>query len=113
MFAAHFAASHVHSFWHYVGVHRLWAIFAILVVWGVIAPLTLGPVYRTWMRIGMLIGKVTTPVILTLVFVISIIPTSLVLRIIGKDMMRRKFDDSPSYRVESKEPSVENMEKPY
>ena len=90
-----------------------WIVFAILAAWGAIAPSSLRPVYRGWMRIGILIGKVTTPIILTLVFVVAIIPTSLVLRILGKDMMHRKFDQSPSYRVTSKNPSVENMEKPY
>ena len=90
-----------------------WIVFAILAAWGAIAPSSLRPVYRGWMRIGILIGKVTTPIILTLVFVVAIIPTSLVLRILGKDMMHRKFNESLSYRVASKKPSVENMEKPY
>ena len=90
-----------------------WIVFATLAVWGAMAPTTLRPVYRGWMRVGMLLGKITTPIILTLVFVIAIIPTSIVLRLLGKDMMRRKFDRSPSYRVKSKNPSVENMEKPY
>lgn len=90
-----------------------WVVFAILAVWGITAPNSLRPVYRGWMHVGLLLSKVTTPIILTLVFIIAIIPTAIVLRLLGKDMMRRKTDGSPSYRVASKNPSVENMEKPY
>ncbi len=90
-----------------------WVIFAVLAVWALVAPHTLNPVYRGWMRVGMMLGRVTTPIIMTLVFVITIVPMAVLLRIFRRDFMRRKFDDSSSYRVESKPPSVENMEKPY
>lgn len=90
-----------------------WAVAGILAVWAVILPNTLRPVYRGWMRIGLLLGKITTPIILTLVYAIAIIPTAIILRILGKDFMHRKFDQSKSYRVKSKNPSVTNMEKPY
>jgi amino acid transporter len=90
-----------------------WVLAGILAVWAVIIPNTLRPVYRGWMRIGLLLVKITTPIILTLVYAIAIIPTSMVLRMLGKDFMRRKFDKSNSYRVTSKKPSIDNMEKPY
>ena len=90
-----------------------WVVFAVLAVWALIAPSTLDPVYRGWMRVGMLLGRVTTPIIMTLVFAITIVPMALILRILRRDFMRRKFDGSPSYRVKSRPPSVENMEKPY
>lgn len=90
-----------------------WAVAGILAVWAVILPNTLRPVYRGWMRIGLLLGKIITPIILTLVYAIAIIPTAIILRILGKDFMHRKFDQSKSYRVKSKNPSVTNMEKPY
>ena len=90
-----------------------WAVAGILAAWAFIIPSTLRPVYRGWMTLGLLLGRITTPIILTLVYVITIVPTSMVLRILGKDFMHRKFDESQSYRVKSKDPSVENMEKPY
>jgi len=90
-----------------------WIVAGILFLWAAAIPTTLRPVYHGWMRIGLLLGKITTPIILTLVYAISVIPTSLFLRLFRKDLLHRKFDDSSSYRVESKEPSVGNMEKPY
>lgn len=90
-----------------------WVVFAVLASWAIVAPNTLKPLYHGWMRLGMLLGKVTTPIIMTLVFAITIIPMALLLRIFRRDFMRRNFDESPSYRVKSRQPSVENMEKPY
>ena len=90
-----------------------WIVFVILALWAFIAPATLNPVYRGWMRVGIFLSRITTPIILTLVFVITIFPGSLLLRLFRNDPMRRKFDDSASYRVESRQPSVKNIEKPY
>ena len=90
-----------------------WIVAAVFFAWGAIAPVTLRPVYRGWMRFGLLLSKVTTPIILTLVYVITIIPTSIILRLARKDLLQRKFDGSESYRVKSKAPSIENMEKPF
>lgn len=90
-----------------------WIVFAVLAAWAIVAPGTLNRVYKGWMHIGLLLGRVTTPIILTLVFIIAILPTSIILRLIRRDFMQRKFDDSPTYRVKSRKPSIANMEKPY
>lgn len=90
-----------------------WIVFAILGTWAMVAPSSLGPVYRGWMRFGMLLGKITTPIILTLLFVITIFPGALIMRLLRKDPMRRSFDDSTTYRVDTKQPSSKNLEKPY
>ena len=90
-----------------------WLIFAVLGIWALIAPASLRPVYRGWMRFGMLLGRITTPIVLTLLFIVAILPGALLLRLFRKDPMHRKFDDSKTYRVITKQPSVENLEKPY
>lgn len=90
-----------------------WILAAVLFAWGAIAPATLRPVYHGWMRFGLLLSKITTPIILTLVYVITIIPTAIILRLARKDLLHRKFDDSDSYRVKSKAPSIDNLEKPF
>lgn len=90
-----------------------WIFAGVLVLWAAVLPATLRPVYHGWMRFGLLLGKITTPIILILVYAIAVVPMSLLLRLLRKDLLQRKFDSSSSYRVESKEPSVSNMEKPY
>jgi len=77
-----------------------WLIAGVLGTWGLVAPMTLQPVYRTWMKLGLLLSKVTTPIILGGVFFGLILPMGLVMRLFGRDPMARHFDDTaPSYRV--------------
>ncbi len=90
-----------------------WVIFGVLAAWALVAPTTLRPVYHGWMRLGLLLGRITTPIILTLVYAFAVLPTSIILRLFGKDLLHRDFDDTQSYRVKSKPPKVDNMEKPY
>ena len=90
-----------------------WLVFAVLGIWAIIAPASLKPVYRGWMRAGMLLSKITTPIILTLLFLVAILPSALLMRLFRKDPMRRGFDESASYRIKAKQPSVKNLEKPY
>ncbi len=45
-----------------------WVIAGVLAVWALAAPLTLKPVYRQWMMLGLLLSKITTPIILGAVF---------------------------------------------
>jgi hypothetical protein len=90
-----------------------WIVFAVLGVWGLVAPMTLRPVYRIWMRFGLLLSKVMTPLIMGVVFFLVITPVAIVLKIMRKDPMSRKFDTAESYRVVIEKPPTENLEKPY
>lgn len=90
-----------------------WIVFGVLGAWGLIAPLSLQPVYRLWMRFGLMLSKVMTPLIMGIVFFVIITPVALVLKLLGKDAMARKFSDADSYRVPTKKSPPENLEKPY
>ena len=77
----------------------------VLVALGAIRPGLLHPLNVAWMRLGLLLGKIVTPVIMLLVFVISIIPTGLILRLFGKDLLRlKKTTTESSYWIERSPP---------
>ena len=91
-----------------------WIVGGILAGWAVIAPQSLGPVYRVWMRFGLLLNRVTTPIILGVVFYFVITPTAVVMRLLRRDPMARQYDlTADSYRVSSKKPLKQNLEKPF
>lgn len=90
-----------------------WAIFGILGAWGLAAPLSLRPVYRAWMRFGLLLSKITTPIIMGLVFYVLITPIALVLKLAGKDAMSRRFDEHESYRITRRKMREDSLEHPY
>ena len=91
-----------------------WVVFGVLGGWALLLPDSLKPVYHGWMRFGLLLSKVTTPIIMGAVFFIVIAPVALVLRIGRWDAMHRRLDpDTESYRVLSKATPKENLENPF
>ncbi len=91
-----------------------WVVGGVLAVWALVAPTTLKPVYHGWMQLGLMLSRITTPLILGIVFFLVILPMALVMRILGHDPMMRRFDDSAkTYRVTSHKAPVKNMERPF
>ncbi len=93
----------------------LWIAAGILVVfWALLAPDSLRGLYIVWMRIAMVIGNVVNAFILAVVFFIVITPMGIVMRMMGKDPMRRTLDERVvSYRVTSKVAARDHVERPY
>jgi len=90
-----------------------WVIFGVLVVLGLAAPMALNPIYKTWMRFGLIMSKIMTPLVMGILFYVVITPIGFLLKLLSKDMLHRTFDDTDSYRVQSKKAPAENLEKPY
>ncbi len=57
-----------------------------------LAPARLGPLNRLWLRFGRLLHRVMNPVILALLFFGAVLPMALLLRLMGKDLLRLKPD---------------------
>ncbi len=86
----------------------------LLVLWGLLAPMSLKGLYHGWMKFGLMMSTVMTPVIMGIVFYFVFAPVGLVMRLFGKDSMARKRDDdAETYRVISKNNPIKNLEKPY
>ena len=91
-----------------------WALGGILATWALAAPVTLQPVYRGWMKFGLLLSKITTPIVLGIVFFLVIFPIGFTMRLFGRDPMARRIDDdTDSYRIPSPKIPKNNMERPF
>src|SRR5688572_28637161 len=91
-----------------------WVVLALLGGIGLLAPLALKPIYKVWMRLGLLLGRVTTPLILGIVFFLIISPIGLVRRLKRTDAMARSFDEqAPSYRVPTSAKPTNHFERPF
>jgi hypothetical protein len=96
--------------------HPLWPWIAATVFWiaALIVPRALGPINRAWIRVGMVLGWINSRIILGLVFFLMFTPVAIVMRMVGRDAMNRKFDpDAKTYRIKSKQPDNGQLEKPY
>ena len=91
-----------------------WVLCGVLVMWACLAPVSLRPVYRVWMRFGLLMSRITTPIILSIVFFLVITPVAFIRGLLGKDSMSRRLDEKmTTYRVKSRKASAENLERPF
>jgi hypothetical protein len=89
-----------------------WGLAAVFVGWALLAPRSLRLVYHVWMKFGQLISRITTPVILAIVFFLVITPIGVLRRWFSSDPLRRHYDHgAQSYRVASN--PVKNMERPF
>jgi F0F1-type ATP synthase assembly protein I len=91
-----------------------WIVAGVLSGWGLIAPTSLRPVYRGWMRFGLLLNRIVQPVILGVLFFLIITPTSALMRLLRRDAMARSLDENAeSYRVPSVKRPKSHMERPF
>jgi hypothetical protein len=84
-----------------VGVYGLWrsgpAMSWLLALAAVTAAVTLSredwltPLNRAWMRLGELLGRVVSPVVLGLIFFGVFTPVGALMRLCGRDAMARRF----------------------
>ncbi len=86
---------------------RIWALI-VAGVFGAAAlmyPTILAPLNRLWTRFGLLLHKITNPIIMGLVFFVTVTPTALIMKMMGKDPLNRKFDrNAKSYWIDRQPP---------
>jgi predicted membrane metal-binding protein len=72
---------------------------------GVFAPRSLAPLNRLWFRFGLLLGRIVSPLVMALIFYGTVVPTGLLMRMLGKDILRLRLDpDVASYWIERDPP---------
>jgi predicted membrane metal-binding protein len=73
---------------------RFWAlgISAVFLGLAFVKPTVLALPNRLWFRLGLLLNKIVSPIVMGLIFVLTVIPTGLILRARGKDPLRKKMD---------------------
>lgn len=60
-----------------------------LVLGGLLIPARLGPVYRAWMRFGLALSRITTPIFLGIVYYLVFAPIGVVMRALGRNPLAR------------------------
>jgi hypothetical protein len=73
---------------------------APLVAFGLLASARLAPLNRAWTRLGLLLFKVVNPLVLGLIYLTTVVPIGLLMRLLGRDLLSLKFDrQAQSYWV--------------
>ena len=74
--------------------------FTISLIFGIITILNsniLLPLNKLWMRFGLLIGSIVSPIVLGMIFFIIFTPVSIIMKIIGRDELLIKLKKKDSY----------------
>jgi hypothetical protein len=79
-----------------------------LILFGLIAPAILAPLNKAWTKLGLLLFTIVNPIVLGLIFLLTIVPIGLALRLFGKDPLRLSFDPkAESYWIPRDPPGPE------
>ena len=70
------------------------SISGIFLIVALSLPNVLTPATLLWMKFGAILHKLVSPFILGLVFFLLITPTGMLMRILGKDLLRLRIDPS-------------------
>ena len=96
------------------GPFRLWALIVagVSLGTGLFVPVILRPLNLLCFLFGMALHKVMSPLMMGLLFYLTVTPIALIMRVVGKDPLNRRFDkNAKSYWVvrEPAGPAPETM----
>jgi hypothetical protein len=89
---------------------RIWSLVISIIFFflGILNSKLLTPLNKLWMKFGLLLGKIVSPVVMSVIFFGVVTPTGLVMRIFGKDILKLNKNNNNSY-WENKDNSKNNM----
>ena len=77
------------------------AFLLLALIW----PRALAPLNRLWAMVGRLLHRIVNPLVMGLIFYLTVLPTGLIMRMLGKDLLNLKWDrDADTYWVDRDPP---------
>ena len=73
---------------------RIWSAIISLafLILGLMNSKLLTPLNKLWFKFGMILGAIVAPVVMGVVFFLVITPTGFFMKIIGKDLLKKRYD---------------------
>ena len=78
----------------------LLAISIVFLILGLINSKILTPLNKIWFKFGILLGNVVSPIIMGIIFFLIVTPTSIIMKLLGKDLLNLKKNNNNSYWIE-------------
>ena len=80
---------------------RYWSLIISIVflILGILNSKILTPLNKTWFKIGILLGNVISPIVMSIIFFLVVTPTSFIMKILGKDLLNLKKNTKNSYWI--------------
>ena len=93
---------------------RYWSLIVsiIFLILGILKSNILTPLNKVWFKFGILLGNITSPIIMAFVFFLVVTPISLIMKIFGKDILNLKKNKNSSYWIK-KDKQSDSMRKQF
>ena len=84
---------------------RIWSIVISLIflILGILNSKILTPFNKVWFRFGIFLGNFISPIIMGIVFFLVVTPTGLIMKLLRKDLINLKKNNSNTYWIEKKD----------
>ncbi len=81
---------------------RIWSLIIsfVFLILGLIDSKILTPLNKMWFKLGLLLGKIVSPLIMLFIFFFVVTPIGLLMKILKKDLLNLKFNNDKSYWIE-------------
>ena len=88
------------------GELRLWSLLIsiIFLILGLINSKILTPLNKIWFKFGLLLGKIISPIIMSIIFFCVVTPIGLFMRLLKKDILNLKFSNLNTYWIKKEGP---------
>ena len=71
----------------------------IFLALGLINSKILNPLNNMWFKFGILLGKIISPLVMGVIFFFIVTPISIIMKILGKDILSLKKNNKRSYWI--------------
>ena len=81
---------------------KIWAVIPaiIFLILGLLNSSILSPLNKIWFKFGILLGNFVSPIVMGIVFFAIVTPTSLIMRVLGKNLLNLKKASKKTYWIE-------------
>ena len=110
VFAAVFTIIGFYPLWYNENI-RLWAciIAFIFLFFGIFFPKILIVPNKLWFKLGLLLGAIVAPIVMGMIFFLTVTPIGIIMRLFGKDIINQKIKkNAKSYWIKRNK-SVSSM----
>ena len=86
---------------------RIWSLIIsfIFIILGLLNSIILTPLNKLWFKFGVILGKMISPIIMGIIFFLVVTPIGLIMKVLGKDLLRLKFNKKDNtYWIEKNGP---------
>lgn len=81
---------------------RIWAtiVSIIFLILGILNSPILTPLNKIWFKFGIVLGNIVSPIVMGIIFFLVVTPTSLIMKMIGSNLLGLKKGNKKSYWIE-------------